>query len=179
MSAWTPPFAFGEKSPYQSPSSSFASLTAPPSLAKDLGKKWVINGNEYKLVQATAAFTAAQAAGLWFVDAGTTAKTHQTAATTSGVATIDTLCGLGSSSQVALSANDFFLVQTAGRATGVVSGGTTTHVAQTTGASGRTLDMTDPAALANVKDRFATFVGIAHATVAAASTFELEMNPIA
>jgi hypothetical protein len=115
---------------------------------------------------------------LWFVDSGTTAKTHITAATTSGVATIDTLCGLGSASQVALVANDYFLVQTAGRAT-VVSGGTTTHVAQTTGASGRTLDMTDPGALGNVKDKFATFVGVAHATVAAASTFELEMNPIA
>ena len=178
MSAWTPPFGFGEKSPYQSPASTFFSLSAPPSLAKDLGKKWMINGNEYKLIQTTAAFTAANAQGLWFVDAGTNTKTHTTAATTSGVTATNTLCGLGSFAQVALVANDFFLVQTAGRAT-VISGGTTTAVAQTTGASGRTLDMAAPGALANVPASIASFVGVAHQTVAAASSFELDMNPIA
>jgi hypothetical protein len=178
MSAWTPPFGFGEKSPFQSPAATFFSLTPPPSLARDLGKKWMINGNEYKLIQTTVAFTAPNIQSLWVLDAGTNTKSHTTAATVNAVVATNTLAGLASPSQVALVANDFFLVQTAGRAT-VISGGTTTAVAQTTGAAGRTLDMVAPAALANVAASIATFVGVAHQTVAAASSFELDMQPIA
>lgn len=175
MSAWTPPFGYGEKSPYQSPASSFASLSPPPSLAKELGKKWVINGNEFKLVQATVAFAIAGIQSLVCADAGTTAKTHLVAAVAGAGATIDTLAGIASPSQIALAANDYFLVQTQGRAT-VLAGaaGTTTHLPQICAAAGQ---VTDSGAL--TLTTFAQCVGIIHQTRTSGLAGELEIHPMA
>lgn len=171
---------YGSKAPLQSPSSTYFSLfPGSNGLARMLGFTWMINGNVYKLVQATAAFTTAQIQGLICADAGTTAKTHQVAAVAGATVTGDLLAGIASATQVALSINDFFVVQIAGRTTGTISGGSTIHLAQTTGATGRMIDMVAPAALANVPASLTQNIGTVHNTLANGVAGELDINPAA
>lgn len=188
MSSWTPPFAYGEKSPAQSPSSSFNSLTVPPGMGEDLGKKWMVNGNTYKLVQATAALTKAQVQGLMMADSGTTYKTHLVAAASASATTRNRFAGVGALvspgaaypliSQVALNANDYFLVQTNGRAYMVTgTNGATTNlpviIDSTAGGGTVTVDVTAVTIASLVKQ-----VGIAQATTTSTNGVEVELFEI-
>lgn len=171
---------YGSKAPLQSPSSTYFSLfPAGPGLGRMLGYTWTIGGNTYKLVQAGAAFTAAQIQGLICADSGINAKNHIVTAVAGATVTGDLLAGIASATQLALNLNDFFVVQVAGRTTGTISGGSTVHVAQTTGATGRMIDMVAPAALANVPAALTQNIGTVHITLANSSVGELDINPAA
>jgi hypothetical protein len=174
MAAWVPPFQYGDKSPKQSPSSSFNSQTYPGTLAIELGFKWIVSGNEFKLVQANTALTAAAVAGLMLADAGTTAKTHLVGAAAATGSSRDTWAGVGSTAQIALNANDFFLVQTDGRATMIAAAaGTTTHLPVIIGATAGqvAVDGTTP----STPTSSALQVGIAHATQTTGLQLEVEL----
>lgn len=166
---------YGEKSPLQSPASSFASQAPAPSYGKLLGWKWTVNGNDYKMVQATAAFTTAQVQSLVMLDAGTTAKTNLVAASAGAAAVKATIAGIASPVQLALAVNDYFLVQTAGRATVLAAAaGITTSLAQICGAAGQ---VTDAGVISTAI--WSQIIGVAHQTRAAGLAAELEMEYIA
>ena len=185
MSAWNPPFAYGEKSPTQSPAASFNSLSPPPTIAKDLGKKWLFNGQEYKLVQATAAFTTAACAGMMMTDNGAANKTNLVGTVAANGSSRDVWAGVAALanaavgnaiSQVALNINDFFLVQTNGKAAMNAPAGTTTiHLPVVIGATAGTVSA--DAVTPMTPTSSALQVGIAHATVAS-NPVEIELFPI-
>lgn len=165
---------YGEKSPLQAPAS-FSSQAPTPSYGKLLGWKWTVNGNDYKMVQATAAFTIAQCQSLMLLDAGTTAKTNLVAASAGAAAIKSTLAGMGSPAQVALAINDYFLVQTAGRATFIsAAAGSTANTAQICGAAGQ---LTDAGVITTAI--WSQIVGIAHLTRTSGQAGEIELEYIA
>lgn len=166
---------YGEKSPLQSPASSFASQAPAPSYGKLLGWKWTVNGNDYKMVQATAAFTIAQVQSLVMLDAGTNAKTHLVAASAGAAAIKSTIAGIASSAQLALAINDYFLVQTAGRATVLAAAaGFTNATAVICGAAGQ---VTDAGAITTAI--WTQIIGVAHQTRTTGLAGEIEMEYIA
>ncbi len=166
--------AFGEKAPMQSPSSTYFSDAPAANYGKLLGWKYSINGNDYKVVKATAAFTAAQIAGLVCLDAGTTAKNNFVAAVAGAAAIKSTIAGIASPSQIALNIGDYFLVQTAGRATVTTGTATTANTPQICGAAGV---VTDAGAISLAV--WSEIIGIAHQTRTTGQTGELEMEYIA
>lgn len=174
MAAWTPPMAYGEKGPIVTPSS-FSSQAPTPNYDKLLGMKWTVNGNDYKLVKAGAAFTTGQVQSLVMLDAGTTAKTNIVSASAGAAAVKSTIAGIASPNQVALNSGDYFLVQTAGRATATTAAaGTTANTAQITGAAGT---VTDAGAITTAI--WSQIIGISHQTRTSGQTGELEMEYIA
>lgn len=173
MASNTPPFEYGSKAPLQSPSSTFNSLAPAENLDKLLGFKWMVGGNEFKLMKMTAALSAANAANAILIDNGTTTKTHLSAGVVGAAATRDTFGGVCSGSQVALNIGDYVLVQTAGRAICFASGASTTaHTQCITAASGQ---VTTAGAISSAVD--AQTVGIAHAA-ATSAVVEVELYPI-
>jgi hypothetical protein len=174
MSAWTPPFAYGEKAPIQA-AASFSSQAPAPNYDKLLGWKYTINGNDYKVVKTGAAFTTGQVQALVMLDAGTTAKTNIVSASAGAAAIKSTIAGIASPAQVALNSGDYFLVQTAGRATVTsAAAGITVNTAQITGAAGTA---TDAGAITTAI--WSQIIGISHQARTSGQQGEIEMEYIA
>jgi hypothetical protein len=166
--------AYGEKAPFQSPSS-FSSQAPTPNYDKLLGWKWTVNGNDYKLVKSSAVFAIAGIQALVCLDAGTTAKTNIVAAVAGAAAVKSTIAGIASPAQLALAVGDYFLVQTAGRATVTsAAAGITTNTAQITGAAGT---VTDAGAITTAI--WSQIIGVSHQTRTSGQQGELEMEYIA
>lgn len=105
MSANNAPFALGS-----------SGLAANASVyATNLGRQWMINGAMWRLVKAATAKTAAEARYSPFVTTLVSGAPSYLADTTTGAGSYLGV-GFGKSDQVALSASDFFLVQTSGYA---------------------------------------------------------------
>lgn len=132
--------AYGDKAPMQTPAS-FSSQAPAPNYDKLLGWKYSVGGNEFKVVKSSAVFAIAGIQGLICLDAGTTVKTHVVAAVAGASANVATLAGVASPAQLALAIGDYFLVQTAGRATcTAAAAGMTANLAQVCGAAGTCTD---------------------------------------
>lgn len=174
MSAWSPPMAYGEKAPFQI-AANFSSQAPAPNYNPLLGWKWTVNGNDYKMVKATAAFAVAGVQGLVMLDAGANAKSNLVAAAAGAAAIIVTVAGIASTAQLALAINDYFLVQTAGRAS-VISGaaGMTNSTAQICAAAGQ---VTDAGAITTAI--LTQIIGISHQTRTSGQTGEIAMTYIA
>ena len=81
--------------------------------ATNLGRQWMINGAQWRLVKAATAKTAAEARYSPFVTALSGGLPTYAADTTTGAGSYLGV-GFGKSDQVALAASDVFLVQTSG-----------------------------------------------------------------
>ncbi len=172
--------AFGEKSPMQSPSSSYFSQAPAANLSKLLGWTYSVNGNTYKVVKAGGAITAAVAQSHMLLDDGSTAKTNIVTVAAGAAATRDTFAGMGSPSQIALVSGDFFLVQTGGRASFIAAAaGSTAHVTQICGAAGTLTDITDDALLGLTAALWSQIVGVSHQTRTSGQVGEVELEDIA
>ena len=152
-----------------------ASATYATLYAANLGRKYMIDGREWKVVKTGAAIAAAVIQSRVMLDAGTTAKTNIVTAAAGAAAVKHLIAGIGHSAQVALDSGDYFLIQTSGRATCIaVAAGVTTATPQITGAAGTTGD-------AGVISTavWSQLIGVAHATAANGVAYELEMEAIA
>ncbi len=103
MSANNAPFALG--------SSALASNAS--TYNTNLGRQWMINGANWRLVKSTGALTAAEVRNSPLVTTLVSGVPTYLAARTTGAASYLGV-GFGKSDQVALAAGDFFLVQTSG-----------------------------------------------------------------
>ena len=154
-----------------------ASSTYSTIYTQSLGRKYVIDGKEWKVVKAGGTIAAATIQSRMMLDAGTTAKTNVVTAAAGAAAIKSTFAGIGHPSQVALSSGDFFLIQTAGTATVIAAaGGVTASNPVICAASGA---MDDSAAGDITMALWSQIVGTAHATATSGNTFEVALEPIA
>ena len=174
MSAWSPPMAYGDKAPFQSPGS-FSSQAPAPNYNVLLGWKYMVNGNEFRVVKTSAAFAVAGIQGLVCADSGTNTKNHIVAAVAGAAAVKSTIAGVAATTQLALASGDFFLVQTGGRAScTAAAAGVTVSTPQICGAAGT---VTDAGVISTAV--WSQIIGIAHQTRTVGLVGEVELETIA